>query len=144
MNYKFIWTYYFLDPKDFSSKIFGWSLSRTVNLYKICTGISFKVSMYTYITQRTDVFCIKFLVFKSPSRVGNRPKFSLSDTRHLDPSCRARDETITRRFTWGQVAVELNAVSGETGRAGCKSENIDPECHKTPVQTCAGGLARHQ
>ena len=59
---------FFLDPKDFSSKIFGWSLTRTVNLYKICTCISFKVSMYTYITQRTDVFCIKFLVFKSTGR----------------------------------------------------------------------------
>ena len=67
----------------------------------------------------TNIDVADLLSNGSVARVGNRPKFSLSDMRHLDPSCRARDETITRRFTRGQVAVELNVVSGETGRAGC-------------------------
>ena len=75
----FFWTQKFLDPKNFSSKIFGWSLTGTVNLYKICTCISYKVSMSIYITQRMDVFCIKFLVFKSPYLQGvskKTPEFS--------------------------------------------------------------------
>ena len=59
-----------LDPKDFSSNFFGWSLTGTVNRYKICTCMSYKVSMSTYITQRVDVFCIKFLIFKSPYLLG--------------------------------------------------------------------------